>query len=305
MASTNQSPFYKKAEVNFLNSSTDEDRLYWLEEMIRECPKHKSSEAMLANLKTRRIKLIEKIERIKKSKKAGGREGIKKADMQAVLIGFTNSGKSSLLSCITNAQPLITSHQFNTYQPEIGTMDYDNVKLQIIDQPSLKSDNFKIGLVNNTDLVIIIVTNTEEIKNIQENYLQRSKAKQLIVFNKIDLLNESEKRKIEAYLRSKKYNFVLTSAITKEGIKELKERIFSQFDILRIYLKEPNKEPNNIPMIMRPGATIKDVADKISRQMLPAIHEIHIWGPSSKFPNQKVGIAHELKDKDIVEFKTR
>lgn len=305
MASTNQSPFYKKAEERFLNAQTDEDRLFYLDEMIRECPKHKSSEAMLANLKTRRIKLMEKIERIKKSKKSSGKEGIKKADMQTVLVGFTGSGKSSLLSCITNAQPLITQHSFNTYQPEIGTMDYDNVKVQIIDQPSLKNDNFDIGLVNNTDLIIIVVTNTEDIKNIQDNYLQRTKAKQLIVFNKIDLLNENEKRKIEAHLHSKKYNFAMVSSVTKEGIKELKEKIFSQFSILRIFLKEPYKEPSKIPLIMKPGSTIKNVADKISKHLINSISEVHIWGPSSKFPNQKVGLSHEIKDKDIVEFKTR
>jgi len=63
MASTNQSPFYQKAELNFLSAKTDEDKLHWLEEMIKECPKHKSAEKMLANLKTRRIKLIEKIEK--------------------------------------------------------------------------------------------------------------------------------------------------------------------------------------------------------------------------------------------------
>ena len=62
MSSTNQSPFYKKAEAMFLKSKTNEEKLKWLEEMIRECPKHKSSEKMLANLKTRYIKLKEKIE---------------------------------------------------------------------------------------------------------------------------------------------------------------------------------------------------------------------------------------------------
>ncbi|MFA6023042.1 MAG: GTPase [Candidatus Pacearchaeota archaeon] len=304
MASTNQSPFYKKAEEHFLNAQTDEERLYYLDEMIRECPKHKSSEAMLANLKTRRIKLQEKIERIKKSKKGGSREGIKKADMQAVLTGFTGSGKSSLLAALTNAQPLVTNHSFNTYQPEIGTMDYYNVKIQILDQPSLKSDSFDIGLVNNTDLVIIVIDSIEDIKNIQENYLQRAKGKKLIVFNKIDLLNENERRKIEAHLRSKKYQFIMVSSLTNENIENLKEKIFSNFDVLRIYLKEPYREPSKIPMIMKPHSTIKDVVNKISKQMINTIKEIHIWGPSSKFPNQKVGINHEIKDKDIIEFKT-
>ncbi|MBI2629426.1 50S ribosome-binding GTPase [Candidatus Pacearchaeota archaeon] len=305
MASTNQSPFYKKAEEKFLNAKDDEERLFYLDEMIRECPKHKSSEAMLANLKTRRIKLVEKIERIKKSKKSSGKPGIKKADMQAVLIGFTNSGKSAILTKLTNAHPLISPYPFTTQTEEIGTMSYQGIQVQIIDQPSLKNENFDIGLINNTDLVLIVVTKISEIQEIQK-YLQRTKAKQIIIFNKTDLLTSDEKRKIQASLQSKKYNFVMVSTMdNNEGINELKEKIISSFNFLRIYLKEPGKNPSNTPMILKPEATIADVAQKISKQLLASISEVHIWGPSSKFPNQRVGLLHKLKDKDIVEFKTR
>ena len=59
MASTNQSPFYKKAEAKFLNAKTDEEKEGFLREMIKECPKHKSSEKMLANLKTRLKKHVQ------------------------------------------------------------------------------------------------------------------------------------------------------------------------------------------------------------------------------------------------------
>ena len=78
MASTNQSPKYKEAELKFLNAKTNEEKMVFLEEMIRECPKHKSSEKMLANLKTRYIKLKEKIETQKKTSKGTKKTGIKK-----------------------------------------------------------------------------------------------------------------------------------------------------------------------------------------------------------------------------------
>jgi hypothetical protein len=306
MASTNQSPFYKKAEVNFLTAQTDEERLHWLEEMIRECPKHKSSEAMLANLKTRHIKLKEKIEKARK-KKGGGHEGIKKADMQVTIIGLTNSGKSSLLSKITNAQPTIAqnnSKRFTTKYPEIGTMSYDNVKIQIIDEPAIESEYFDHGLIHTTDVILEVISDIEDLKKI-EPVIEKINAKKIVVFNKIDLLDEQQKRKINATLSSKKYHFVMISTITGEGIKELKNKIFNSFNICRIYLKEPYKEASKIPMILKPGSTILDVANKISKQMVPTISEIHIWGPSSKFPNQKVGLSHIIKDKDIIEFKTR
>src|SRR3989344_7081771 len=152
MASTNQSPFYKKAEENYLKAKNDNERIYWLDEMIKECPKHKSAEKMLANLRTRRIKLLEKIERIKKAKSSSGKPGIKKADMQIVLVGFTNSGKSTILSLLTNAKPLITEYDYSTQHPEVGTMDYEEVKFQIIDEPSFKNENFDVGIANTADL---------------------------------------------------------------------------------------------------------------------------------------------------------
>ncbi|HRZ85849.1 MAG TPA: 50S ribosome-binding GTPase [Candidatus Paceibacterota bacterium] len=306
MASTNQSPFYKKAEANFLSAQTDEERLHWLEEMIRECPKHKSSEAMLANLKTRSIKLREKIENIKK-KKTGSKEGIKKADMQVIIIGLTNSGKSSLLSRITNAQPTISqnnSQRFTTRYPEIGTMNYENVKIQIIDEPAIESEYFDYGLIHTTDVILETITNLEDLKKI-EPLIEKTNAKKIVVFNKSDLLDEQQKRKINANLSSKKYNFVIISTKNNECIEELKNKIFNSFNICRIYLKEPYKEPSKIPMILKPNSTVLDVANKISKELAKSIKEVHIWGPSSKFPNQKVGLLHVIKDKDIIEFKTR
>mgnify|MGYP001558600259 FL=1 len=86
MASTNQSPFYIQAEKKFLAAQTNEEKLRGLEEMIRECPKHKSAEKMLANLKTRYIKLKEKMERTRKVSKGSAKKGIKKEDLQAVII---------------------------------------------------------------------------------------------------------------------------------------------------------------------------------------------------------------------------
>ncbi len=304
MASTNQSPAYQKAEQNFLNSKDDEERVYWLEEMIRECPKHKSAEKMLANLKTRLIKLKGKIEIRKKIKKSSGKEGIKKAAMQVVLIGFANSGKSSLISKLTNANPKISNYPFTTKEPIIGIMEYQRVQIQIIEDPSLKGENFDIGLVNSADSLLIIITKIEEIKEIQ-SIISKAKGKQIIVLNKSDLLNDNEKRKIIETLRSKKYNFILISCLTNEGIEELKEKIFESFKIVRIYLKEPGKNPTDKPLIVEPNSTVLSVAKKLSKQLASNIKEIRIWGPSSKFPNQRVGLNHIVKDKDIIEFHTR
>ena len=59
------------------------------------------------------------------------------------------------------------------------------------------------------------------------------------------------------------------------------------------------------PIIMKKGSTLKDIAEKILKGFSKNVKETKIWGPSSKFPGQKIGLAHKLKDLDVVEFKTR
>jgi len=303
MASTNQSPAYQKAQGKFLLALTDKERIEALEEMIKECPKHKSSENMLANLKTRYKKLKEKVEKSKKSGKSN-KIGIKKEDMQAVLIGFTNTGKSSLLSILTNAHPRISNPEFTTTYPIIGMMGYMGTNIQIIEIPAIESESYDKGIVNTADTILILVTKLEQITKIQEK-LTKTPGKKLIIFSKIDLLTENEKRKMAATLESKKYNFILISTKTREGIDELKNKIFESFDKIRIYTKEPGKEKSKKPIVLKPDSTIKEVAEKILKGFSNKVKETKIWGPSSKFSGQKVGLNHKLKDMDVVEFKTK
>ncbi|MBI5803598.1 50S ribosome-binding GTPase [Candidatus Pacearchaeota archaeon] len=304
MASTNQSPQYQKAESMFLNAQTSEERLKWLEEMIRECPKHKSSEKMLANLKTRYIKLKEKIESQKKTSRSSGKKGIKKEEMQAVIVGLTNSGKSSLLSILTNAKPQVGENPFITKQPEVGMMNYNNeLQIQLIEIPAMDSEHYDKGLVNTAEVIIILVTELKQIEETQKE-INKSAGKQIIVFNKIDLIGESEKRKIFSTLQSRKYDFVMISAKENLGIEELKDKIFKSFDKIRVYSKEPGKPKSNNPIILELRSTVEDAAKKLFKKK-DIIKEASVTGPSSKFPNQKVSLKHQLKDRDIVEFKIK
>ena len=303
MASTNQSPQYQKAQSMFLQAKTNEEKLKWLEEMIRECPKHKSSEKMLANLRTRYIKLKEKIETIKRTSKGAKKSGIKKEDLQAVIIGFTNSGKSSLLSLLTNANPSVSQYQFTTRVPIVGMMSYSGTKVQLIEIPPINSDNYDKGLVNSADVIITLIDNLNQIDGVRA-ILSGTTGKKIIVYNKIDLLSEGDKRKVGATLKSKKYDFVMISVKNKEGIEELKSKLFIGFGKIRVFTKEPGKERSNNPLILEPESTVKEVAEKIFKSSAK-IKGTRIWGPSSKFPGQIVGLQHRLKDMDVIEFKTR
>ena len=135
--------------------------------------------------------------------------------------------------------------------------------------------------------------------------LTKFQGRKIIVFNKIDLYDSNTKRKINETLKSKRYNFVVVSCKTGEGLDELKEKIFRSFDKIRVYTKQPGKEHDADPIIMPPNSSVEDAARIIFKGNLSVIKKSRIWGPSSKFGGQEVGVKHILKDKDILEFATR
>jgi len=298
----NASYEYLNAEKKYLAAQTLEDKIAALKEMISTAPSHKGAENLRAELKARLKKLLEKKEKSKKSK-GSSQKAIKKEGYQIVIIGFSNSGKSSLLTALTNAKPEISPLPFTTKKPEIGTLDYEGIKAQVIDLPSIGSENFDIGIVNSADSILIVLSSLEELSNV-EQILVKAKGKRIIVINKCDLLSQEELRKLQERIKSKKLNILPISAISGLNLEELRTRIIQNMEVIRVFMKEPGKSPSPIPMVMPLNSTVKDVAEKILKGFSSKIKETRVTGPSSKFPNQKVGLSHILKDKDIVEFHT-
>lgn len=304
MASTNQSPFYQRAEEEFHKATNDADRIACLEIMIRECPKHKSSENMLRNLTLRLKKLKGNVAKQKKSGK-GGAAGIKKSEVQCVLAGFTNTGKTTIFNLLTGLDSKVSRNQFTTYESRPGTFRYEGALVQIVDIAPFP--NHDKSLVNSTDTLLVVVDNISQIKEVEE-FTYRSKAKILFIFNKFDNLNGSEKRKLEAQLKSKykKFDFAFfSSKSTRKEVEELKKKIFETFPVIRIYTKEPKKEASSEPMLLKVGSTFEMAVEKILKGMGKRVKKARVWGPSSKFGGQVIGLSHQLKDKDIIEFQTR
>jgi len=234
--------------------------------------------------------------------------------MQAVIVGLTNSGKSSLLSLLTNAEPEIASYELTTKDPVVGIMDYQGCQIQVIENPAISSDYYDKGLTNTADTLLILINNLKDLEKI-EPLIEKSQGKRIIVFNIKDE-DKEQLRKIEATLKSKKYSFsiinlktAMDSGLEGEGkferLNQLKEKIFANFENIRIFTKEPGKPKSEKPIILNPQATVKDVAEKIFHGFSKQVRETRVTGPSSRFPNQKVGLSHVLKDLDVIEFKTR
>ena len=299
----NASYEYTNAEKMYDRAKTLEEKIAAIEEMIRHAPAHKGGENLRKELHNRLKRFLEKKEKSKKTGKSTFK-AIKKEGFQCALVGLPNSGKSLLLSKLTNAKPKISPYSFSTIYPEIGTMNYQGAKSQIVDLPSIGSDFFDIGTINTADCIILVIENLKDIEKIRP-LLTKAYGKQIIVINKIDMLDSNQLRKLSETIKSKRIPGILISAETGAGIEELKERIFQNMNSIRVYTKEPGKSPSPTPVVLPTNSTVRDIAESIRNGFSKTVKESRVTGPSSKFPNQKVGIDHLLKDKDIVEFKTR
>jgi len=300
----NAGPEYFAAEKKYLASKDIDEKIFYLQEMIKFAPKHKSSEKFVAELKNRLRRYLEKKEKAKKTGKTT-MKSIRKEHKQVVLVGFTNSGKSSLLAKLTNAKPEISPNRFTTKSPILGTMDYEGVKAQIVDLPSIGSEFFDIGIVNTADIILIVLEKSlDDLEKILP-LLSKAQGKIIIAINKSDLLNNEELRKLNEKIKSKRLNAIIISAETDYNIDALKQKIFQEMDVIRVYTKEPGKTPSQNPLVLPINSSVKDAAESILKGFSQKVKEARITGPSSKFPNQIVSLSHILKDKDIIEFKLK
>ena len=142
----NLPPQYHDAEARYKKAQTPEDKLVALKEMWVILPKHKASEKVQAELKTKISELTDRIEQVKSApKKAppGTFSFPRQGAGQVVFIGPPNAGKSSLLARLTKATPAIAPYPFTTREPVPGMMDYEDVRVQLIDLPPVTADHYE------------------------------------------------------------------------------------------------------------------------------------------------------------------
>lgn len=263
---------------------------------MRTCPKHKSSEKMLANLKSRYVKLKKEIEQksMRKGKKPAAFSIKKTGDVIVCLVGMANSGKSALLSRLTNARPTVSELPYSTMKPEQGIMDCGGCQVQMIDVPSFRgkdADSENLGLVRMANLAVVVATSDTEINDVLDELRSaRINIPQLIVHSKADTV-------VRIPYQSK----ISISAKTGQNLDKLREMIFANSKVIRIFTKEPGKPAEKRPVVLKDGSRIADFAAKVHKDFLKKFDHALVWGRSVKFPGQQCGLGHALKDKDVVE----
>jgi len=381
--------------VKYMDARTPEEKLRALQEFLSAVPKHKGTENLVYWIRRRMAELREEIEERKVRKSGSGGPSFfveKEGAAQVVILGMTLSGKSSLLSKLTNAKPQIGVNPFTTKFPVPGMMPYEDIQFQLIEAPAVVKGMANgaiwwglrvLGLARNADALMLVLdvankpleqlnTIINELKNAGIHILkpkgyvsiERSKAfhdikvisygklinctandvrkllesyrifnalvkiygevtlddieksifenitykPAIIVVNKADLVDRDYVRDVATSI-SKLYPeipTIITSAKSSEGLSLIPSAIFKLLNIIRIYAKEPNSPaPSPKPLVLKRGATVADAVKHLREELLQYFKYARIWGPSAKYPGERVGLEHELMDGDVVEVHTR
>ena len=159
------------------------------------------------------------------------------------IIGLPNAGKSSLLAAITNATPKIANYKFTTLNPNLGVAIYDNKEITIADIPGLiEGAHIGVGLgikflkhIERCKTLLHLIDITEE--NIENLYKQVRnelgkyskdllKKDELIVFNKIDLIEKNKlKEKKDKFSKKTKNEVLAISTFDKNSVVKIKLKL--------------------------------------------------------------------------------
>jgi len=147
---------------------TPQEKLEKLQEFLSLIPKHKGTEKLRAQVKTKIATLRKEIE--EKRRRRAGRSGPrffleKEGAAQIIILGPTKVGRSSLLTSITNAKTEVSDYPFTTLEPVPGMLRFEDLQFQIVEasamvESTVEGGSWKqqtLGLARNADGLVLMV----------------------------------------------------------------------------------------------------------------------------------------------------
>jgi ribosome-interacting GTPase 1 len=327
----NLSPEFLAARERYNSAKSIEERISALQEMLTTIPKHKGTEKMQADLKTRLAKLQSQLT---KQKRSGGRRydpsHVKREGAgQVVLTGPPNAGKSALAHALTNAQPEVAEYPFTTRTPQPAMMQFENIQIQLVDAPAVSEiymETWLPNLVRVADVVVLVadtgsddcLAETEAVINIlAERKVELiavtgrkvagservAQMPTLLAANKSDRPGSQDRLELLQELLAHRFGPALEiSASTGDGLEDLRKRIFESLFIIRVCSKAPGKPADTKrPFVLPEGATVSDFAREVHADFAQKLQFARIWG-EGKHDGQRVHKDHVLTDGDVVEL---
>ncbi len=324
----NLPPQYIEKEKELKAAKTAGEKIAIMEELLSLIPKHKGTEKLQALYKTKISKLRSQSQKKAALSRHGPTFHVDKAGAgQVILTGLPNSGKSSLIKALTNANPDIGNYPFTTHAPSPAMMMFENIQIQLIDTPPITPEYFEpwhAELIKSADAVLLLmdlgsqdpVTDLNEItEKLKEKTIELVPEDQdiipekqfflkrtLVIANKTDLPGSEASISVLRSTIDPAYNLVAISVLEETGLEELKKRIFAILKVVRVYSKMPGKKvEKKDPYVFQVGDTLMDMAKTVHKDFSQKLKFARIWG-QGKYQGQKVNQEYVLQDEDIIEL---
>ena len=324
----NLPPQYYAAKKRFELSKDIDEKIEILTEMLAIMPKHKGTDKLRADVRSRLASLRKEAQRRpSKRKHYAGYHIERQGAAQIALVGSPNVGKSRIVASLTNAEVQVAPYPFTTVKPVVGMMPYEDINIQLIDTPPISDDfldPFLPDLLRRVDLILLatdigdddaldqiefvvaklaasgIKLVAEEVEDGDEYICKKT----IIVANKEDLEGSRERLDILKELYSHRFPIIPISAETGNGLDFLKKQIYDALCIIRVYTKAVGRKADlTDPIILRRGSTVIDAAAEIHRDFFENLKFAKIWGGErNKYDGLRVTRDHLLEDGNIIEF---
>ena len=325
----NLTPQYLKAEENYRRAATLEEELQCLQVMLQEIPKHKGTDHLQAELKSKIAKVKKEVATEKSSgKKTRGLRIPRQGAGTAILLGGPNAGKSQLIASLTRATPEVAPYPFTTTVPNPAMMPWEDVSMQLIDTPPITADYMDThlqGLVRAADLALLMVdlesdngieqcqevldrlsqtkTRLASKSRLDEEDVGLSYTQAFLVPNKIDAPGAPERLELLHELVPLDFTEYVISAAHGTGLETLRTAIYQSLDVVRVYSKLPTaKEADrDRPFTLRRGSQLLEMAGMVHKDFLARLKFARVWGSAVHDGTQVKG-DYVLHDQDVVEL---
>ena len=324
----NLPPQYTKAEDDYRRASSPADRLEALRELFRLLPKHKGTEKLQSDLKTKISRARDDIEGAKSARKGGvSYRIVREGAGQVVLIGGPNTGKSSILAALTNAKPEVAAYPFTTRSPQPGIARWEDVRFQLVDLPAISLDFFEPwvpGVIRSADAALLVVDlGDDDLVDSAEVALGRlaeahvelvgelpfdnedesiRHVKTTVIAGKADAEGAADRLAILREWYGERFPIVAASVATRLDLDSVGRAAYDLLGVIRVYTKIPGKPVDrSSPFTVPVGGTVLDVAREVHRDFEQSLKYAKVWR-SGSFDGQTVKRDHELRDADVVEL---
>ncbi|XP_036134318.1 developmentally-regulated GTP-binding protein 2 isoform X2 [Molossus molossus] len=120
----------------------------------------------------------------------------------------------------------------------------------------------------------------------------------LYVYNKIDQISMEEVDRL-----ARKPNSVVISCGMKLNLDYLLELLWEYLALTCIYTKKRGQRPDfTDAIILRKGASVEHVCHRIHRSLASQFKYALVWGTSTKYSPQRVGLTHTMEHEDVIQI---